>query len=68
MHGAGGNALAAADALGMLHGLLLVGAEGQHGAGALAHGDVSGVPFSYTHLKAQAEKAKAAAEAAKAEQ
>ena len=39
-HGTYAHALAAADALGMLLILLLVAGEGQHGAGALAHGDV----------------------------
>ena len=43
MHGAGGNALAAADALGMLNSLLFLLAERQNSAGALGHGDIRGI-------------------------
>ena len=47
-HGTHTHALAAADALGILLVLLLVTGEGQHSAGALAHGDVQ-VILGKTH-------------------
>ena len=48
VHGAGLHAAAAADALGVGHGLFLVLAEGQHGAGALAHGNICRI-LGHTH-------------------
>ena len=39
-HGAHAHALAAADALGLGHILLLIAGKGQHGAGALTHGNI----------------------------
>ena len=49
--GAHTHALAAADALGILDVLLLLVGEGQHGAGALAHGDIH-VVLGKTHHRA----------------